>query len=210
MPKIVDHDERRRDIALAACRAIAHHGIDAVTLADIAREAGYTTGMISHYYASKWEVMLAGLRSMNDRLGRKLLDAASESRSLADLLCEVLPTDAEHRAESRAWLSFWAVSASQPQLVRWSAKTHTDWRALIRHCVISCTPQSTSWPSQVMEDVISSIILFMDGIYVKGLTRSSDYSPKDQIRLLRAHLDALMCWASNHDATEPPHGPAKR
>ncbi len=44
MPKLVDHDERRRSITAAAWRLIAARGIEAANMRDIATEAGYTNG----------------------------------------------------------------------------------------------------------------------------------------------------------------------
>lgn len=195
MPKIVDHAARRHEIALAACRSISSKGLDNVTLADIAQEAGYTTGMIAHYYETKWAVILAALRLMHDRLGEKLSDGIQAERSLAELLGDLLPTDPELKSESRAWLAFWAVAVSRPQLVKWSSKIHTDWRALIKRCIRATTPAAGHWQDSLLEDVVSSIILFMDGLYIKALTRPSAYPTKDQIRLLRFHLEALMQWA---------------
>ena len=48
MPKIVDHAQRRDEVALTACRVVAAHGFDQASMVRIAREAGYTTGMLAH------------------------------------------------------------------------------------------------------------------------------------------------------------------
>ena len=195
MPKIVDHAARRHEIALAACRSISSRGLDNVTLAHIAQEAGYTTGMIAHYYETKWDVVLAALRLMHDRLGEKLSAGIQADRSLAELLSDLLPTNPEQKSESRAWLAFWAVAVSRPKLVKWSSDIHTDWRALIKRCICAMTPGAARWKEPLLEDVVSSIILFMDGLFIKALTRSSAYPPKDQMRLLGQHLEALIEWA---------------
>jgi len=210
MPKIVDHDKRRHEIALAACRAIAKKGLDAVTLADIAKESGYTTGMLAHYYSTKWDVILAALRLMHDRLEKRLSQRLNgQEIDLVDLLKDALPTNPEHRAESAAWLTFWGVAIGRPHLLKWSAKIHSDWRALVRYCVVETTPGARSWPPDLIEDVVSSIIFFMDGLYVKALTRASVYPPKDQVRLLRAHVDALMSWAAARVPEAPKGGIAR-
>jgi TetR/AcrR family transcriptional regulator, transcriptional repressor of bet genes len=203
VPKIVDHAARRHEIALAACRSISSRGLDNVTLAHIAQEAGYTTGMIAHYYETKWDVILAALRLMHDRLGEKLSGGIQAERSLAELLSDLLPSSPELKSESRAWLAFWAVAVSRPQLVRWSSSIHTDWRALIKRCVRAMTPAAAHWKDSLLEDVVSSIILFMDGLYVKALTRPSAYPTKDQIRLLRQHLEALIEWAERSAQPRP-------
>ncbi|MGH8277414.1 MAG: TetR family transcriptional regulator, partial [Steroidobacteraceae bacterium] len=62
MPKIVDHDQRRDEIALVACRVVATHGFDQATIVRIAREAGYTTGMVAHYFDTKQQIIIAALR----------------------------------------------------------------------------------------------------------------------------------------------------
>ena len=64
MPKIVDHAQRRDEIAQVACKVVAQYGFEQATVARIARAAGYTTGMVAHYYESKQEIILAALRLM--------------------------------------------------------------------------------------------------------------------------------------------------
>jgi AcrR family transcriptional regulator len=49
MPKKVDHDKRRADIAVAAFRVIGRKGVAGATIRDIARETGYSVGAIVHY-----------------------------------------------------------------------------------------------------------------------------------------------------------------
>src|SRR5690606_7429774 len=61
MPKKIDHDERRRDIARAAIAVIGEQGIDNTRLVDVARAANATTGTITHYFEDKDAVLLAAL-----------------------------------------------------------------------------------------------------------------------------------------------------
>jgi hypothetical protein len=46
-----------------------------------------------------------------------------------------------------------------------------------------------------MEHVVSSIMLFTDGIYVKAITRPGIYTPAMQVTLMGEHLDAVLAWA---------------
>lgn len=52
MPKIVDHDQRRRELAEAAWKVITEVGIDGATTREIARASGYSTGVLAHYFLS--------------------------------------------------------------------------------------------------------------------------------------------------------------
>jgi len=62
MPKIVDHAQRGR-IALVACRVVAEHGFDRASMVRIARAAGYTTGMLGHYFDTKQDIIIAACGS---------------------------------------------------------------------------------------------------------------------------------------------------
>jgi AcrR family transcriptional regulator len=53
MPKIVDHDERRSDVVRAIIKVISENGISGATVRTIAREGGFSSGMITHYFADK-------------------------------------------------------------------------------------------------------------------------------------------------------------
>lgn len=202
MPKVVDHEARRHAIALAACRAIAKHGLDSVTLADIATEAGQTTGMLAHYYKTKWDLILAALRLMHVRLEKKLSEGLKKGIGLSDLLQSALPIEAEQRAETAAWLTFWSVSLNKPELLKWSAKIHTEWRVLVKRCILETTPRASEWSDGLIENAVSSIVVFMDGIYVKAMTRSSVYSAKVVIGLLRTHIECLIEWCNNQSGLE--------
>ena len=58
MPKQVDHDKRRLAFAAAAYRVIARRGLAGATVREIAKEAGFTTGALVHYFPSKDEILI--------------------------------------------------------------------------------------------------------------------------------------------------------
>ena len=114
MPKIVDHAKRREEIAHVACQVVASYGFEQATVARIARAAGYTTGMVAHYYDSKQDIILAALRlillRIEERLTRERQQRRGESFGRA-------VGGARHRcpavAECAFWMAFWGqVSAT--------------------------------------------------------------------------------------------------
>ena len=62
MPKIVDHDKRRDEIALVACRVVAEHGFEKASMVRIARGAGTRPGSRRTTFDSKQEIIIAALR----------------------------------------------------------------------------------------------------------------------------------------------------
>src|SRR5271156_4116983 len=94
MPKIVDHAQRRDDIAHVACQVVATYGFEQATVARIARAAGYTTGMLAHYYESKQEIILAALRLILMRIEQRLTrERNGRETTLLDVLSEALAID---------------------------------------------------------------------------------------------------------------------
>ena len=54
-------------ILAAACRAIARQGAEATRIADIAAEAGTSTGTVHYYFETKDDVLLAALKWANEQ-----------------------------------------------------------------------------------------------------------------------------------------------
>lgn len=59
MPKIVDHDKRRLEILNSAFSLFASSGYHGVSVRQIAKSIGMTTGMLYHYFPSKPELFTA-------------------------------------------------------------------------------------------------------------------------------------------------------
>src|ERR1700683_3355427 len=104
MPKIVDHAQRRDEIALVACRVVAENGFEQASMVRIAREAGYTTGMLAHYFDSKQDIIIAALRLILRRIDERLTQpkALGTRPDLLALLTEALPLHAHRRKIGRA------------------------------------------------------------------------------------------------------------
>ena len=136
MPKIVDHQRRRDEIALVACRVVAEYGFDQATIVRIARAAGYTTGMVAHYFDTKQEIIIAALRLILRRIEERLTAAAGEGGGeLLALLTEALPVDAPRFTECAFWAAFWGQVSADRRLKRINGLTASvvasprDWPA---------------------------------------------------------------------------------
>jgi AcrR family transcriptional regulator len=57
MPKIVDHDQQRRALLLQCFDLFRRRGYDNVTLREIAREIGASTGTLYHYFPNKLAIL---------------------------------------------------------------------------------------------------------------------------------------------------------
>jgi TetR/AcrR family transcriptional regulator, transcriptional repressor of bet genes len=192
MPKIVDHDQRRDEIALVACRVVAEHGFGRATVVRIAREAGYTTGMVAHYFDSKQDIIIAALRlilrRIEERLGRPATD-------LLALLTESLPVDAHRYTECAFWTAFWGQVSADKRLKRINAWVHREYMRLFERCLARGWPEWRTWPAATRDRVLRSVVTFINGITASAVASRADWPPERQIEQLRLQLELLHRWA---------------
>lgn len=127
MPKRVDHDERRRQIAAAVWRIAADQGLDAVNMRDVAAEAGVSLRLVQYYFETKHNLLVLALRYLHERSEQRAtaritatLAATPGTTStrvvLREVLMEFLPIDDEHRDTLRVYLAYYVRSLNDPEL----------------------------------------------------------------------------------------------
>jgi AcrR family transcriptional regulator len=196
MPKIVNHAKRREEIALVACQVVADFGFEHATVARIAAAAGYTTGMVAHYYDSKQEIILAALRLILTRIEDRLQHRHERGEaSLLAVLAEALPVDAQRCTECAFWMAFWGQVSADKKLRRLNAWVHREYVRLFGRCFAEHWPESARWPKLVREQAVRSVITFVNGITASAVTSPNDWPPETQMAQLRLQLDLLKHWA---------------
>ena len=206
MPKIVDHDQRRDEIALVACRVVAENGFDQATIVRIAREAGYTTGMVAHYFDTKQDIIIAALRLILRRIEERLTKPSGQERAdLLALLSEALPVDEHRFIECAFWTAFWGQVSADKKLKRVNAWVHREYMRLFERCL---SQGWDIWPqlsAATREQVLRSVVTFINGVTASAVASQSDWPAARQTEQLRLQLQLLHSWAS-----ETVAAPAKK
>ena len=198
MPKIVDHAERREEIAQVACQVVASHGFEHATVARIAKAAGYTTGMIAHYYDSKQQIILASLRLMLTRIEARLTRRHERGdEDLVAVLSELLPVDPQRFTECTFWMAFWGQVPADKKLRRLNAWVHREYMRLYARCFAEHWPASAAWPKPVRDGVLRSVVTFINGLTASAVTSPADWPAATQLAQLRQQLDMLRIWAGS-------------
>jgi len=196
MPKVVDHARRREEIALVACRVVAQYGFEQATIVRIAREAGYTTGMVAHYFDTKQDIIIAALRLILTRIEARLTRPAAEGASdLQAVLTETLPIDAQRYIECAFWTAFWGQVSADKRLRRINTWLHQEYMRLFKRCIAEGWPEWAHWSVTVREQVLRSIVTFINGITASAVVNQSDWPAERQIEQLRLQLTLLRAWA---------------
>jgi AcrR family transcriptional regulator len=205
MPKIVDHDARRAELAAAVWRLASRESLDAVTMRAVAAEAGWSTGALAHYFADKEELLLFAFETVADRVGRRVVKAAEQARDPLDLLrtqlVEGLPLDAERRAEVRVWFAFLGLAESRPRLARAGRDAYRLWRDRVAKTLVAGQRQGIVDEAIDPEWEAAALIALVDGLAVQAAFEPRGLTKDRQVELLDERLGGLRAPAG---ASHPP------
>ncbi|MGW0805693.1 TetR/AcrR family transcriptional regulator [Nonomuraea sp. NPDC002799] len=192
MPKIVDHDERRREVMSAARRVIVRDGIDAATTRAIAKEAGYSNGVLAHYFTDKDEILLSALRQSHERIRARLarkVEGMSGLAALRELLLDNLPLDAERTQESRLEVSFWSRSLAAERLAEVQRAEAEELRAAVRDLLGQARAAGELRADDDLDDLTEHLLALVDGLSLHLLLYPGRLTRVDLERLLLRSLD---------------------
>jgi TetR/AcrR family transcriptional regulator, transcriptional repressor of bet genes len=200
MPKIVDHEQRRDEIALIACRVVAQYGFEQATIVRIARAAGCTTGMIAHYFETKQDIIIAALRLILRRIEERLTHAEGAA-DLLTLLSEALPIDETRYMECAVWMAFWGQVPADKRLKRINAWLHREYLRLFERCLARSFREWRSWRPATREQVLRSVVTFINGVTASTVAGRAEWPAERQVGQLRLQLELLHAWANGGAAT---------
>jgi AcrR family transcriptional regulator len=116
MPKIVDHDARREEIAQALWRVVRRDGMRAASVRTVAAEAGWSAGAVRYYFPDQDGLISFAMDLVSQRVRDRVsqLDATGTPVEIVlRYLEEVIPLDPERLAEFDVWLSFTAQAQAE-------------------------------------------------------------------------------------------------
>ena len=126
MPRRVDHEERRRQIADALLRTAATRGLHATGMREVAAEAGVSLRLVQYYFGTKEELMLFAMQHLAAQFaerGMARIRRLKETESpvsprdvIAAILTEALPADDERRTFTVLYTAYFALSLTDRAL----------------------------------------------------------------------------------------------
>jgi TetR/AcrR family transcriptional repressor of bet genes len=204
VPKIVDHEQRREELAAAVWRLASRDGLEAVTIRGVSAEAGWSTGALHHYFSDKEELLLFAFRTIADRVGRRV-DAVRESARepvelLRELLAIGLPLDDERCDETRVWFAFLGLSLTRPALARAQGAAYGQWRRLVASALEEAQRQGKLDAAVDPAREAAGLVALVDGLAVQAMFEPSGPSAERQLELLDARLVELRTRAASSPA----------
>lgn len=193
MPKVVDHEERRRELAEAVWRVILRDGVEGVSVREVAAEAGWSTGALRHYLGTKEELLVSAAGLVVERAVARIESrprGTTVREAVRGALCAVLPLDGERRTEAFIWFAFAARSLVDRRVAEEHEMVFDGTRELCR--IVTKDLDRGGWLAAGLDPEAEAARLhaLLDGLAVHGLLGRIE--EEEMLAMLDAHLDGML------------------
>lgn len=182
MPKIVDHEQRRSEIADAALRLVAQGGTNAVTTRNAAEEAGWSAGTVNHYFDSRDHLLLGALRRAAQLQGQELKRIQREGDlcpldRLRWMIESNLPLDERRVALQKIFLEYYANANGRTETHEEVSQYLRNWRRMASRIIQSCVDDGSITSSRDVDALAVEVVAFTDGLAIHALLDAEVLAP---------------------------------
>lgn len=136
MPKIVDHEQRREEVTIAAARIVIGEGRHALTARRVAATTGWSTTVVSHYFDDMADLFYETYSFATARSRRRVERAlAADPGNIEGLIEAVLPLDQERRDDWKIWFAFWSEALTNPTYADEQSQRAATTRERLKTCL---------------------------------------------------------------------------
>jgi AcrR family transcriptional regulator len=200
VPKRVDHEERRRQIAEALLRAAATRGLHATGMREVAAEAGVSLRLVQYYFGTKEELLLAAMHHLAVQFGERAMerirkvketqDPVSPREVIAAILTQALPVDDERRTFTVLNAAYFALSLTDPALAVGPLVKNSNVVADVVASQLRSAQAAGDAPAGLDPDVEAiSLLALASGLATSVLGGQS--TPEQAQAVIDYHLDRL-------------------
>ncbi|MDT0318979.1 TetR/AcrR family transcriptional regulator [Streptomyces millisiae] len=186
-----DHEARRRDVSEAVWRVLAAHGFGGLTLRAVAAELGATTGLLTHYFPAKRDLVAHALDLLAERTAaRPRRPATPGLAAVRAALLDILPLTADAIASNRIWVSSWDTALADPALSDDYARKYARGRARLTDLIAAAQDLGELPPGDPAR-LAAGAQSFTLGLVVQALFDPATFPPPRQVELLDDYLASL-------------------
>lgn len=194
MPKIVDHDHRRREIAMLTLDVMRAVGIENASIRSIAQRGGISMGVLTHYFKTKDDLVVFTFRWLADHsyahLDRLIEDCAPGLPSLETAIEAMFPQASEPAALA-LWMSLWDRAVRNPIFAREHRNYYRRWRKYITK-FLGDAIRLKQVPQSINVDIATDLIVAAsDGLWLAMTLEPRRFSKAQRRVLLKKMIQNL-------------------
>lgn len=193
MPKIVDREARKVELAQAVWTVVARDGVEGASVRAVAAEAGWTRGVIAHYFKDHDDLLLFAYRLALQRESGFIPTPEEQPdpvERLVRTLLRTLPVDEASTLDFKIWLSFLGRIADHAELAQVILREHHGVFAMIRDLVADCHTAGLLDPPDGVQEASEAVRIFVDGLGVATALDPETYTRERMEAMIRRFLDA--------------------
>lgn len=157
---------------------------------------GATTGLVTHYYLDRAELVDAALQHARDQMADRFVRLPADT-PLVDVLASILPIDDRVATSWRVWLSVRSGALADPELADFHRHMYDEWGAELRGRLRPVVPASTDAPR--LEWAVDHVMAVIDGIALRATLDRDAWPPDRQ----RSHLTAALATLTEIHPARP-------
>jgi AcrR family transcriptional regulator len=186
MPKVVDHESRRRMVAKVAFEAMESVGPERTSIREIARRGGFSHSLLSHYFRDSDEVFGFAYRYLTESVLERVSERASSLPPGIERLYASLDESCPYRlgVGAVATLSFWVHAVGNEHNRLMQKRSYGLWRRCLRKYMVESIREAHIAPRMPTDDLLDLTVMFLDGLCVAATLESAQWSSRRQVRLL--------------------------
>ncbi|WP_296269105.1 transcriptional regulator BetI [Pseudomonas sp. UBA6562] len=189
MPKVGMQPIRRQQLIDATLQAVDQVGLGDASIALIARLAGVSNGIISHYFRDKNGLIAATMRHIMNMLNdgviarRQALTDTSPRAQLQVIIEGNFDASQVTGPAMKTWLAFWASSMHQPSLHR--LQRINDHRLYSNLCY----QFRRALPADQARSAARGLAALIDGLWLRGALSGDAFDTDQAVRIAYEYMD---------------------
>ncbi|MET9231320.1 TetR family transcriptional regulator C-terminal domain-containing protein [Lentzea sp. NPDC003310] len=194
MPKVVDHEQRRRELAEAVWRIVRRDGIDHASVRAVAAESGWSSGSLRHYFPTQDALLGFAMELAYRRFLARLekIDPTTGNRELLrSFVHEMLALDDDRRVEAAVLLAFLPRAMVEPslhELERFGTRQLCDEMARV---LTAAQEAGELRDGVVPAKAALRLIVLIDGLNIHHGLGPDELTAADMVEAVDEHLDRI-------------------
>lgn len=191
MPKIINHELKRKEIIQYAWQSISNRGAKGSTVRQIAKLSNMTPGQIRYYFPNHSELLNAVMSEVEIKVKRRIEKIISDNKlqtidMVNEILLTVLPIDDERLADMEVWMAF------RYDLHEYGQNTLDDGLDTLCHKIINIlNSKNLLKPNTNIRLSTIKLHALIDGLALHKLLNPDDISNKDIENIVRTEINTL-------------------